>query len=164
MSRGVDEAAEDPELIELANKQGALGINVAGICCTGNEILMRHGIPIAGDFLQQELSIITGAVEAMIVDVQCIMPALPKLAECYHTKIISTSPKAKSPGAIHIEFHEKRAYEIAREIVRTAVENYRSRYPEMVNIPEETLSVPISSRQVSSQCWGLLHRCLVALT
>ena len=138
LSEMIVEAAEDSELVELAKQQGALGINVVGLCCSGNEILMRHGIPIAGDFLQQELAIITGAVEAMIVDVQCIMPALPKLAECYHTKIISTSPKAKFPGATHMEFHEDRAYEIAKEIVGTAVENYQSRNPELVNIPEET--------------------------
>jgi carbon-monoxide dehydrogenase catalytic subunit len=137
LSEMIVEAAEDSELVELAKQQGAEGINVAGICCTGIETLMRHGIPIAGNFLQQELAIITGVVEAMIIDVQCIMPALPKLAECYHTKIISTSPKAKFPGATHIEFHEERAYEIAREIVRTAVENYPSRNPELVNIPEE---------------------------
>jgi carbon-monoxide dehydrogenase catalytic subunit len=70
------EAAEDPELLELAKKKGASGINVAGICCTGNETLMRHGTPIAGTFLQQELAVITGAVEAMVVDVQCVMPSL----------------------------------------------------------------------------------------
>ncbi|HHN94363.1 MAG TPA: carbon monoxide dehydrogenase, partial [Anaerolineae bacterium] len=111
--------------------------NVVGMCCTGNEILMRHGIPIAGNFLQQELAVITGAVEAMVVDVQCIMPALGALSGCFHTKFISTSPKAKFPGATHIEFHEEEAYEIAKEIVRTAVENYRFRKQEMVHIPAE---------------------------
>jgi len=138
LSEMIVAAANDPELLDLAKGYGAQGINVAGICCTGNEVLMRHGIPIAGNFLQQELAVITGAVEAMIVDVQCIMPALPDLAGCYHTKIISTSPKAKFPGATHIEFHEERAYEIAKEIVRTAVENYPSRNPALVNIPDET--------------------------
>jgi len=137
LSEMIVAAAQDPELIELAKQRGAQGINVAGICCTGNEVLMRHGIPIAGNFLQQELAIITGAVEAMIVDVQCIMPALTELASCYHTKIISTSPKAKFPGATHIEFHEERAYEIAKEIVRAAVENYAARNPALVNIPDE---------------------------
>lgn len=137
LSDMIVEAAEDSELVELAKQHGAEGINVVGICCTGIEALMRHGIPIAGNFLQQELAMITGSVEAMIIDVQCIMPSLPKLAECYHTKIISTSPKAKFPGATHIAFHEERAYEIARELVRTAVENYSSRNSELVNIPGE---------------------------
>ncbi|MFQ5811661.1 MAG: anaerobic carbon-monoxide dehydrogenase catalytic subunit [Anaerolineae bacterium] len=137
LSEMIVAAASDPELLDLTKSYGAQGINVAGMCCTGNEVLMRHGIPIAGNFLQQELAVITGAVEAMIVDVQCIMPALPDLANCYHTKIISTSPKAKFPGATHIEFHEERAYEIAKEIVRTAVENYSARNPALVNIPDE---------------------------
>lgn len=132
-------AARDPELVELAKSKGAAGINVCGMCCTGNEILMRHGVPVAGNFLQQELAIVTGAVEAMIVDIQCIMPALPQVAKCYHTKIISTSPKAKFPGAEHMEFNEHNAMEVAKDIVRAAVENFPNRRPEKVNIPSEKM-------------------------
>jgi anaerobic carbon-monoxide dehydrogenase catalytic subunit len=137
LSEMIVAATQDPEMVALAQEQGAKGINVAGMCCTGNEILMRHGIPIAGNFLQQELAIITGAVEAMIVDVQCIMPALPDLAGCFHTQIISTSPKAKFPGATHIEFHEEHAYETAKKIVRGAVENYPNRRAAQVDIPDD---------------------------
>ena len=137
LSEMIVAAAMDPEMIALAKKYGAKGINVVGMCCTGNEVLMRHGIPVAGNFLQQELAVITGAVEAIIVDVQCIMPALGALSGCFHTKFISTSPKAKFPGATHIEFHEEHASEIATEIVRMAVENYRFRKPGQVHIPDE---------------------------
>ncbi|HOR00650.1 MAG TPA: anaerobic carbon-monoxide dehydrogenase catalytic subunit [Anaerolineae bacterium] len=137
LSEMIVAAAQDAEMLALAQQQGAAGINVAGMCCTGNEILMRHGIPVAGNFLQQELALITGAVEAMIVDVQCVFPALPELAACFHTKIISTSPKAKFPGATHIEFHEERAYEIAKGIVREAVLNYANRKAALVNIPRD---------------------------
>ncbi len=129
-------AASDPEMIDLAKGQGARGINVAGMCCTGNEILMRYGVPVAGNFLQQELAVATGAVDAMVVDVQCVMPALGALAGCFHTKFISTSPKAKFPGATHMEFHEENAYETARGIVRAAVMNYRNRDPSKVHIPD----------------------------
>ncbi len=132
-------ATEETEMIALAEKYGAKGIQVAGMCCTGNEILMRHGVPIAGNFLQQELAVITGAVDAMIVDVQCIMPALGSLTGCFHTKFISTSPKAKFPGAIHMEFNEEHAAEIARDIVKVSVENFRFRRPEMVHIPDERM-------------------------
>lgn len=127
LSEMIVAAAQDPELIAYAKTKGAKGINLAGICCTGNEILMRHGISPAGNFLHQELAIITGAVEAMIVDVQCIMQALASLAENYHTKLITTSPKAKIPGAMHIEFDERRALDSAKEIVRTAIDNYPNR-------------------------------------
>jgi len=132
-------ATKEPEMIALAEKYGAKGIQVAGMCCTGNEILMRHGVPIAGNFLQQELAVITGAVDAMIVDVQCIMPALGNLAGCFHTKLISTSPKAKFPGAVHMEFNEEHAAKIARDIVKVSVENFRFRKPEMVRIPEDKM-------------------------
>jgi len=129
--------ASDPELVALAESKGAKGINLAGICCTANEILMRHGIPIAGNFLQQELAIITGVVDVMVVDVQCIMPAITQLQECFHTKIISTSPKAKFPGATHIEFHEEDAMETAKQLVRMAIENYANRDPAKVCIPKQ---------------------------
>ncbi len=137
LSEMIVEAAEAPELLALAKEKGAEGINVAGICCTGNETLMRHGTPIAGTFLQQELAVITGAVEAMVVDVQCVMPALGALTGCYHTKFISTSPKADFPGTVRMEFHEENACETAKEIVRTAVENFPNRDPGKVRIPEE---------------------------
>ncbi|TYP56644.1 anaerobic carbon-monoxide dehydrogenase catalytic subunit [Thermosediminibacter litoriperuensis] len=136
LSEAIVLASRDPELLELARKQGAEGINVVGMCCTGNEIAMRQGIPMAGDFFQQELAIVTGAVEAMIVDVQCIMPSLATVAKCYHTKLITTSPKAKIPGAIHIEFNEQKSLEIARRIVKDAVMNFKNRKVE-VFIPDD---------------------------
>lgn len=138
LSEMIVAASQDPELVELAKKFGARGINVAGLCCTGNEVLVRHGVPIAGNFLQQELALATGAVEAMIVDVQCIMPSLGAIASCFHTKLISTSPKAKFPAATHMEFHEEHGFDTAKQIVRAAVENYRFRKPGQVFIPEDT--------------------------
>ena len=136
LSQMIVAAASDPELVSLAKQEGAAGINVAGMCCTGNEILMRHGVPVAGNFLQQELAVATGAVDAMVVDVQCVMPSLGALAGCFHTRFISTSPKAKFPGATHMEFHEETAYETAKSIVKTAVQNYRNRDPGKVHIPQ----------------------------
>ncbi len=114
-------------MLEYAASKGANGINLSGICCTANETLMRQGIPLAGNFLQQELAILTGAVEAMVVDIQCIMQALVPLAEKFHTEIITTSPKAKITGATHIEFDEHRAMEIAKEIIKRAVDRYPER-------------------------------------
>jgi carbon-monoxide dehydrogenase catalytic subunit len=127
LSEMIVAAAQEPEMIELAKAKGAKGINLSGMCCTANEILMRHGVPIAGNFLQQELAIVTGAVDAMVVDVQCIMQSIQTVAECYHTKIITTSPKARIPGATHVEFDEHDALKSAREIVKTAIENFPNR-------------------------------------
>ncbi len=129
--------SQEPELLKMAEDKGAEGINIAGMCCTANEILMRHGIPIAGNFLQQELAVMTGAVEVMLVDVQCIMPALGSLSGCFHTKLITTSPKCKIAGAEHIEFHEDRAAEIARQIIKIAIENFPNRRGK-IQIPKVT--------------------------
>ncbi len=133
------EAAQDEELLALAHEKGASGINLAGICCTANEILMRHGIPIAGSFLQQELAIMTGAVDLMTVDVQCVMPSLPTVAKCFHTEIVTTSDKAKIPGATHLEFHHENGLELAKAMVRKAIENYPNRGP--VDIPQGTIDL-----------------------
>jgi carbon-monoxide dehydrogenase catalytic subunit len=130
-------AAQDPELLELAKSYGATGINVVGLCCTGAEMLMRKGVPMAGNHLMQELVLITGALEAMVVDYQCIMPSVVDVAKCYHTKVISTSDKAKFPGATHVSFDPRRGAEAAAEIVRMAVLAYPDRNPERVRIPVE---------------------------
>ncbi len=141
LSEMVAEAVNDPELVELAKMEGATGINLCGMCCTANELLMRRGIPVAGNFLNQELAIVTGAVEAMIVDVQCIMPSLGEVAKCYHTLFISTSPKAKFPNAEHIEFDEENGFDIAKGIVKRAILNFKNRNPGRVLIPPDPVDM-----------------------
>jgi carbon-monoxide dehydrogenase catalytic subunit len=122
-------ASQDPEMLAYAATKGAKGIVLAGMCCTANEILVRHGLPIAGNYLQQELAIVTGAVDAMVVDVQCVMENLANIAMCYHTKIITTNPRAmmESGESVHIEFDEHHALEDAKKIVRQAIDNYTNR-------------------------------------
>ena len=129
--------ANDPEMIALAKEQGAKGINIAGVCCTSNEVAMRHGIPMAGNFLAQENVVLTGACEAIVVDVQCIFPALGPLSKCFHTKFITTSHIAKIPDSEFIEFDEANAGENAKKIIRLAIMNFKNRDPELVNIPKQ---------------------------
>jgi len=109
------------------NKTHSPKINVVGMCCTGNEVLMRHGINIAGSLLQQELAIITGAVEVMVVDVQCIYPAVADVASKFHTKIVSTDPIAKISDDIHGNFDPTQADAQAQYLVDLAVNNYANR-------------------------------------
>jgi len=135
LSEVIVSAAHDPEILALALATGARGINLAGQCCTANEILMRHGIPLAGNFLQQELAIVTGAVDAMVVDVQCIMESLPDVASCYHTQLITTSPKGKIAGARHVEFDEHHAVERAKDVLKIAIEAF-GRRGSQVEIPQ----------------------------
>jgi carbon-monoxide dehydrogenase catalytic subunit len=135
LSEVIVAASQDPEMLKAAEQAGAQGINLAGLCCTGNEVLMRKGIPMAGNHLMQELCMMTGAVEAMIVDYQCIMPAITETAKCFHTKVVSTFDKAKFPGAEHISFDPARGMEIGRQIVQLAVDNFANRVPERVLIP-----------------------------
>jgi anaerobic carbon-monoxide dehydrogenase catalytic subunit len=127
---------QDPEIVAYARTKGAKGINLVGMCCTANEILMRHGVPIGGNFLQQELAIVTGAVEAMIVDVQCIMQGLSDVAQCYHTRLITTDERSRIQGATHIQFDDKNALETGKQIVRMAIDNFPNRTSK-VRIPHQ---------------------------
>ena len=129
--------ANDPEMIAYAKSMGAKGITVSGVCCTSNEVAMRHGIPMAGNFLNQENVVLTGACEAIVVDVQCIFPALGPLSKCFHTKFITTSPIARMPDSEFIQFSAENAGENAKAIVKMAIENFKNRNPELVNIPNQ---------------------------
>jgi len=154
LSEMIVAASQTPEIIEYAKEAGAKGVSLSGICCTANEILMRQGIPAAGNFLQQELSILTGAVEAMVVDVQCIMQALVGLAENFHTKIITTSPKVKIKGATHIEFDEHRALTIAKNILKEAIDNYANRGETQIPSQKEELIPGFSHEYINYTLGG----------
>jgi len=143
LSEKIVEAVQSVEMQEAARCLGAKGIKLIGMCCTVNEVLMRKGIEVAGNHLHQELAVMTGAVEALVVDVQCIFPAMADLAAAFHTRFISTSPQALFPGGIHIPFDAGRAGEIARTIVATAVEAYPQRNPDLVHIPRETATARV---------------------
>ena len=135
LSEMIAAASGDKKLLAEAEKVGAKGINVAGTCCTANELLMRHGIPIAGNFLNQELVIATGAIELMAVDVQCVMQGLTTVAKCYHTKLVTTSDKAKMPGVEHVPMEEETALDTAKDLIRMAIDNFKNRG--QVIIPKE---------------------------
>jgi len=158
LSEMIVAAAQMPDMIEYAQSKGAKGINLAGMCCTSQEVLMRHGVPSLGNFLTQELAVVTGAVEAMIVDVQCLMEGLSPIAKHYHTHLITTSPKAKMPDAVHIEFDEHHALSIAREIVKRAIDNFPNRGK--TAIPKECQSPMVGgfSHEYLTYMQGGLHR------
>ena len=129
--------ANDPEMIAYAKSMGAKGITISGVCCTANEVAMRHGIPMAGNFLSQENVVLTGACEAIVVDVQCIFPALGPLSKCFHTKFITTSPICRMPDSEFIQFSAENAGENAKAIVKMAIENFKNRDQSLVNIPNQ---------------------------
>lgn len=135
LSEMIVTASELPEMNQYARAKGAKGINIAGLCCTANEVAMRHGVKMAGNFLQQESAVLTGAVEMIVVDIQCIFPALADLTKCFHTKFVTTSPIARIPGSIYMPFHAEKALETAKEIIRTAIDNYENRDHSKIFIP-----------------------------
>ncbi|MGD9098435.1 MAG: anaerobic carbon-monoxide dehydrogenase catalytic subunit, partial [Desulfobacterales bacterium] len=139
LSEMIVAVAQKPEMIAYAQSRGAKGIQLSGICCTANEILQRHGVPLCGTFLQQELAIITGACDAMVVDIQCIFQNVANVAKCFHTKIITTHPIARmeQENVIHIEFDEHHALEDAERIVKMAIDNFANRGADVMIPPQK---------------------------
>jgi carbon-monoxide dehydrogenase catalytic subunit len=135
--------AQKPEIVEYAKSKGAKGIQLGGICCTANEILERHGVPPAGTYLQQELAIVTGACDAMVVDIQCVFQNLANVAKCFHTKLITTHPIAKMEqnNVVHIEFDEHHAIEDAEKIVKMAIDNFQNRGSEVMIPPQKASQI-----------------------
>ncbi len=141
VSEKIMEAVNDPALIKLARDKGATGINLAGLCCTGNELMMRQGIPMAGNHLMTELAVITGAVELIVVDYQCIMPSLVQVGSCYHTKMVTTADKARFTGADHVKFEMNNGMEQAERVVRMAIDRFGMRDQARVEIPCEPVDI-----------------------
>jgi carbon-monoxide dehydrogenase catalytic subunit len=152
-------AAEVKELVDFAKTKGAKGINIVGLCCTANEIAMRHGVRMAGNFLQQENAVLTGAVEMMCVDVQCIFPALAPLSECFHTKFVTSSPIARIPGSIYVEFKTDTAFEQAKDLVKMAIDNYQNRDGSKMYIPgtKQTAVVGYPCEQIIKHLDGVTN-------
>lgn len=159
LSEMIVEYAESKEMIDYAKSMGAQGITISGVCCTSNEVAMRRGIPMAGNFLQQENVVLTGACEAIVVDVQCIFPALGPLSKCFHTKFITTSPIAQMPDSDFIRFDAKTAGENAKMIVKTAIENFKNRNKDLVHIPnlKQKAVVGFSVEQIEKKLDGVTN-------
>ncbi len=124
------------DMKEEAEAAGAKGVKCMGICCTGNEVLMRQGVPVLTNFLSQELPMMTGAMDAMVVDVQCIMPGVKAVSECSNTRIVTTMAHSKIPGSYHVDFSEEHAVAKAREVVNLAIEAYKERQGNEIDIPD----------------------------
>jgi len=127
----------DPMLVEKAKAAGAKGLNLVGMCCSGAEMLVRHGIPHAGNFMSTETVLVTGAVDAMCVDVQCIKQGLVAVADCYKTPLFTTNSRCHIEGAEHVEFHEHAPRDCTDAMVVKAIHRFKNRTAE-IEIPKNT--------------------------
>jgi len=129
------------EMADEAREAGASrGINVVGICCTGTEVLMRRGVALASNFGSQELAVLTGALDGMVVDYQCVVPGLVTVAECFHTRIFTTLATGRlpdSPVVTHVDLEGDDPRHGARRMVRETIEAFRRRDPTKIAIPAE---------------------------
>ena len=120
-------SVNDPELVQAAKDAGAKGINLVGMCCSGAEMLSRHGVPHAGNFMSTEAILVTGAVDAMAVDVQCIKQGLATVADCYKSYLFTTNPRCHIEGAEHIELEEDNPRECTDKVVMKAIARFKNR-------------------------------------
>ena len=120
-------SVNDPRLVEKAKAAGAKGINLLGMCCSGAEMLVRHGIPHAGNFMSTETVLVTGAVDGFCVDVQCIKQGLVAVAEWYDTPLFTTNPRCHIEGAEHIDFHEHDPRDCTDAMVIKSINRFKNR-------------------------------------
>ncbi|MEE4136630.1 MAG: anaerobic carbon-monoxide dehydrogenase catalytic subunit [Desulforhopalus sp.] len=130
-------SAADAELKEMAKSAGAKGINLVGMCCSGLDVMSRHGLPHAGNFSSTEAVLVTGAVDAMTVDIQCIKQDLKRVADFYDTPFITTNYRAKIEGALHIQLDEHDPLQCTEEIIIKAITRFKTR-KKPVRIPKKT--------------------------
>jgi carbon-monoxide dehydrogenase catalytic subunit len=130
-------SAADPTLQKMATDAGSKGLNIVGMCCSGLEGMSRHGIPHAGNFSSTEAVLVTGAVDAMCVDIQCIKQDLKKVADFYDTPLITTNYRAKIEGALHIQLEELDPLKCTDDILIKAITRYKTRKMP-VQIPQNT--------------------------
>ena len=139
MAEKILQKLRSPEIEDLVQQVGAKGIVVAGLCCTGDELLARYGIPTVTNILGQELAIGTGAVDAVVIDMQCVIPGLQVVADCYSTELITTCDSNRFPNATHIAFDPEKPETVdedAMEVLRRAVKAFAKRDNNKVNIPQ----------------------------
>jgi anaerobic carbon-monoxide dehydrogenase catalytic subunit len=120
-------SAADPTLQGAAREAGAKGINLVGMCCSGLDVMSRHGLPHAGNFSSTEAVLVTGAVDAMTVDIQCIKQDLKRVADFYDTPFITTNYRAKIEGAMHIQLDEHHPLQCTDEIIIKAITRFKTR-------------------------------------
>ncbi len=127
MFEGMLAAVNDKFFIDEAKAKGAEGINLVGMCCSGAEMMSRHGVSHAGSFGSTEAVIVTGAVDAMVVDIQCIKQGLASVAKCYDTHLITTNSRCHIEGATHIEFNEVEPRKCTDDILAKAISRFSTR-------------------------------------
>lgn len=130
----------------LARERGAEGIVVGGLCCTGHEALARHGVPSVAGVTGEELVLGTGAVDAIVVDMQCALPGMAAVAECFGTEIVTTYRGNRFPGDTHVPFDPEHpdAFDAdSARIVETAIEAFARRDRSDIAIPEHTTRVVV---------------------
>lgn len=155
-------ALASDEIQALARQYGAEGIVVGGMCCTGHESLARYGIPTVTGAMGQELVIGTGAIDAVVVDMQCLLPGMQAVAQCFGTQIVTTCNSNRIPGAAHIPFDAEKPETLeadALRVARISVEAFAQRDRSSMHIPAHTTTVSVGhTRESIMKSFGSVRR------
>lgn len=149
MPMAIVEVAEEPEFQALAAEASGKGIRFFGICCSGLSALYRHGgvSPLA-NAVGAELVLGTGALDLWVADVQDVYPGIMEVANCFHTRVVTTNDSCRLPGAEHIAFDHQHANlaevkDLARRIVRLGIRQYPLRHAANVFVPRQQMQAEI---------------------
>jgi len=142
VATAVLKAVNDPELQKLAKEAGAEGIKVYGSMCTGQELMQRSDSSAKGfagqlgNWITQEYMVATGAVDLVMMDMNCSIPGLKTTADRFHTKLVSVDRVLRMEGVEdRIDYEPEKVEEQAKELIKLAIETYKNR-GEDIHIPE----------------------------
>lgn len=134
MATAVLQAVQSEEMLKLAREAGATGIDVHGSMCTGQELMQRQTTTAqgfksqTGNWLHQEYTVATGAVDLVMMDMNCSIPGLKEVADKFHTKLVSVDRILRMAGVEDcVDYQPEKAAEQAVELVKMAIEAYKKR-------------------------------------
>ncbi len=134
MATAVLQAVNSDEMINLAKAAGATGIALHGSMCVGQELMQRQKTSAqgfasqTGNWINQEYLVATGAVDLLMMDMNCSIPGLKDVADRFHTKLVSVDRILRMAGVVdHVDYEPEKAAEQAKELVRMAIETYKKR-------------------------------------
>jgi len=134
MATAVLQAARSGEMLELAREAGASGIDVHGSMCTGQELMQRQTTSAqgfksqTGNWLHQEYTVATGAIDLVMMDMNCSIPGLKEVADRFHTRLVSVDRILRMAGVEdHLDYEPEKVADQAKELVKMAIEAYKKR-------------------------------------
>ena len=126
------ELARNEKFQQMAREAGAKGLRIVGSIETGQEMMARTEcddvfVGMTSNWISIEYFLSSGAVDVFAMDMNCSLGNLNEYAERYGFKLVAVSNIIGVPGALRLDYKPGNEKEVAEEIIKLAIENFKSR-------------------------------------